>query len=101
MVIMCSTVRSVIRQPEPLTRPEITAMAEQICYLLEDPSVDISGLDRARYQGAVVALETVLGLRDKLGVRGHVKVLAGGHEDVLAGGHTLSTGGSCRPSLPP
>jgi hypothetical protein len=47
--------------PRPLTRTEIAALAVNIRALLADPDSDLSPSRRTRWEGALTALEYVLG----------------------------------------
>ena len=50
----------------PLNRTEIGHLAGSIRALLTDPEADLNELQRRRWEGALVALETVLGEKSSL-----------------------------------
>jgi hypothetical protein len=54
------------RTARPLTRVETAALADDIRQLLADPDRGLSALSQARWQGALAALEAVLGLTTTL-----------------------------------
>ncbi len=59
---------AVNREPvsKPLTKAEITALAEEIRDLLANPDANLNSVTRTHWEGALSALETVLGLRSSL-----------------------------------
>jgi hypothetical protein len=56
------------RQPvtKPLSKVDTMALADDIRNLLADPDADLTATTRARWEGALAALETVLGERSSL-----------------------------------
>jgi len=49
------------RKPHPLTRAETTAFADSVRAILADPDANLSRDARLRWEGALTALEAVLG----------------------------------------
>jgi MoxR-like ATPase len=49
------------RKSQPLTRAEVERMVESVRALLDDPDAGLSREARLRWQGVLVALDTVLG----------------------------------------
>jgi hypothetical protein len=56
----------VTKPPKPLTKSETAALVSEIHELLSDPDVSLSVITRARWEGALSALEAVLGLRPSI-----------------------------------
>jgi hypothetical protein len=56
----------VTKPPKPLTKADIVALADDIRDLLADPDAGLTATTRARWEGALAALEAVLGLRSSL-----------------------------------
>ncbi len=50
----------------PLTRSEISALADQVRALLHDPDANLSRSARLRWEGALTAIEYVLGVTSTL-----------------------------------
>ena len=55
-----------VEEPSALSREDTAAFAERIRELLEDPAAGLTSAARHRWEGALAALDAVLGLRSTL-----------------------------------